>query len=113
MREVKAVCLKAADLGNRESLGFGRGACDGCYLSQEPDERLYGLRFLLPRCPLRADALVYGQAREQESGLPYIYEEEWSACLSNPWVNMLLSNDRVRLRGIGTRGSGVVVSLGE
>ena len=73
-----------AGSGIRESLGFGRGACDGCYLSQEPDERLYGLRFLLPRCPLRADALVYGQAREQESGFPYIYEEEWSACLSNP-----------------------------
>ena len=37
-----------AGSGIRESLGFGRGACDGCYLSQEPDERLYGLRFLLP-----------------------------------------------------------------
>ena len=45
---------------------------------------LYGLRFLLPPMPAMSRCLVHGQAREQESGFPYIYEEEWSACLGNP-----------------------------
>lgn len=99
--EVKAVCLKAMpdlEFVNLWDLDVERVMDAICRKNQM--KGFTGLRFLLPRCPLRADALVYGQAREQESGLPYIYEEEWSACLSNPWVNMLLSNDRVRLRAL-------------
>ena len=42
--EVKAVCLKAMPDLEFVNL-WDLDACDGCYLSQEPDERLYGLRF--------------------------------------------------------------------
>ncbi len=51
--EVKAVCLKAMpdlEFVNLWDLDVERVMDAIC--RQEPDERLYGLRFLLPRCPL-------------------------------------------------------------